>query len=453
VRGPIVVFVGVLSVFGYVASPCRAQEGVRQLRYSGQLVQRDAAGAGVPVRSFVMHAWITGDPAGRAAIFRVDDEGRSALDWTERFGRHVVEADGTLAGPRPRLRYVHLGRPYLLSIPGPLLAHSVALASGATWSDEWDARRMEFTVSGSQRVEPRDCWEVQVSTDVGRWQTLLVQKETDLLVSATLRVFIGQGERFELSVRLEDEELLSNEQAAAAMLPAEALLTLQKEWPTAADAAASGLSPDQLNQVAAALPDLRKLAQGTPWERFVATADSAVTAGRQRAKSVAELADKALGRPAPQFSLTDFDGQPIDRAADAGKVVVLHFWDYRGEPESPFGQVGYLDFLAGKRASEGVKVYGVAVDERAADLQQVAAVRRDVRKFSTQFMRLGYPIALDDGSLLKQFGDPRPLEVPLPLWVVIAPDGTIAHYRTGLYPLDPSRGLEELNAAVSSAIR
>src|SRR5262249_8894099 len=154
------------------------------------------------------------------------------------------------------------------------------------------------------------------------------------------------------------------------------------------------------------------------------------------------LANEHLGKPAPEFTLTGIDGQPVGRPESG--VLVLHFWDYRGSPESPFGQVGYLDFLAGKWKDRGVVVCGVAVDERAADPQQLRLVRRDVQRFSTEFMRLGYRIAVDDGTVLAKFGDPRPLDSPLPLWVVIGPDGRVVHYRSGLYTIDPSQGLAEL---------
>lgn len=95
-------------------------------------------------------------------------------------------------------------------------------------------------------------------------------------------------------------------------------------------------------------------------------------------------------------------------------------------------------------------MYGIAVDERAGDPQQVATVRREVKKFCADLIRVSYPLALDDGSLLQQFGDPRPLDTPLPLWIVIGRDGKVVHYRTGLYTIDPSRGLTELHAVVTA---
>ena len=133
-----------------------------------------------------------------------------------------------------------------------------------------------------------------------------------------------------------------------------------------------------------------------------------------------------------------------------GQVTVLHFWDYRSEPlEEPYGQVGYLDFLYGKRKEAGVKVFGVVVDDRLAEGDEKSAVLRGVRKFKS-FMNLGYPLALDDGSLLKELGDPRALGAKLPLYLVIGPDGHIVQYHVGFHQVDRDRGLKALDDAIEA---
>jgi hypothetical protein len=60
-------------------------------------------------------------------------------------------------------------------------------------------------------------------------------------------------------------------------------------------------------------------------------------------------------------------------------------------------------------------------------------------------------VLLDGGTILKQFGDPRIVGAELPLWVVIGPDGTIAHYHVGFYDVDRNEGLKRLDAAVQEA--
>jgi hypothetical protein len=70
-----------------------------------------------------------------------------------------------------------------------------------------------------------------------------------------------------------------------------------------------------------------------------------------------------------------------------------------------------------------------------------------------EFMNLTYDVAVDDGSLLAQFGDPRALGSPLPLWVVIGHDGKVSHYHIGFYNITPDDGLKELDQAVIDALR
>jgi hypothetical protein len=134
-------------------------------------------------------------------------------------------------------------------------------------------------------------------------------------------------------------------------------------------------------------------------------------------------------------------------------VTVLHFWEYRDEPlEEPYGQVGYLDFLYHQRGRAGVNVYGVAVDGRLADEATIPAARRSARKLK-EFMNLSYPVLLDRGDLLKQLGDPRVLGASLPLFVVIAPDGTVSHFHVGMYEVTREQGLKELDEAVAAALK
>ena len=131
----------------------------------------------------------------------------------------------------------------------------------------------------------------------------------------------------------------------------------------------------------------------------------------------------------------------------------MHFWQYRGEPlTEPYGQVGYLDFLNNKRKKLGVRVIGVNVDERFSNPQQSAAANRSMKNL-VEFMKLGYDLATDDGTILADFGDPRTLGAPLPLWIVIGRDGKVSHYHTGIYNIKPDEGLKQLDDAVIEALR
>jgi peroxiredoxin len=151
--------------------------------------------------------------------------------------------------------------------------------------------------------------------------------------------------------------------------------------------------------------------------------------------------------------LADVAGKSVTQEALAGKVTVLHFWPYRDTPlEEPYGQVGYLDFLVRKRAKDPLQVIGVTVDERVADESQRRSVAAAARKFR-DFMNVGYPIVLDDGTFLKRFGDPRNAGGKLPVFVVIGKDGKVAEYRAGLYDVTPQEGLAELDKIIGKLLQ
>jgi hypothetical protein len=114
--------------------------------------------------------------------------------------------------------------------------------------------------------------------------------------------------------------------------------------------------------------------------------------------------------------------------------------------------VGYLDFLHSRRNKLGVQIYGVAVDSRLGNAATASPAVRQVRKLK-EFMNLSYPVTLDDGTLLKKFGDPQRVGAPLPLWVAIAPDGKVLHYKVGFYSIKPDEGLRELDSVLVEEIR
>ena len=69
------------------------------------------------------------------------------------------------------------------------------------------------------------------------------------------------------------------------------------------------------------------------------------------------------------------------------------------------------------------------------------------------FMNLSYPVLLDDGVVLKQFGDPRLVGSQLPLFVVIGPDSKIEHYFVGCYEVDRDAGLRVLDQVITDTLK
>lgn len=421
-----------------------------ELQYSGVLRALPRGEERIVVKNFDVICLVSesaGDAQQRDVIHLVVEDGSSAVAWPERFGRQTVStaAAGTL-GNAPQILYVHQDRAQLLRVFLPYLPQPAKLAEDAEWSDD----RYRYSVVRSLNVDGRDCWQVE-ATPVSRGSSMLLTVEagTGLIVAGTQRLTMGQGDLFELTWQLDDSKSVAPDVAERSGEAAELLLDLQSKLARQDAGASPALTDEQLNIAADTLAPLQDAAAGTQFEKLAAVISRDVQSQRQRAQSVDELAQKFVGQPAPKFQLQGLDGQPI--TADwADKTLVLHFWDYRDEPlEEPYGQVGYLDFLTSRH--KNVVVYGVAVDPRLRDPSTTGAARRSARKLKS-FMNLGYDIAADaDGAVLKAFGDPTQFEASLPLWVVIAPDGTVVHYRTGYYKVDRDRGLTDLDQAVSAA--
>ena len=166
-----------------------------------------------------------------------------------------------------------------------------------------------------------------------------------------------------------------------------------------------------------------------------------------REGGLSQLVANRVGKPSPAFELPTLNRRGFKSSQLEGKVTILHFWDYLGDPlVEPYGQVGYLDFLYGKRRDEGVQVVGVAVDKRLGTKDREPL--RKIRKLR-QFMNLSYPIALDNGKVLESFGDPRVVGAKLPLYVVIGPDGKVTHYHAGFYQIKVDEGLRQLDAEIN----
>ncbi|MEW4530772.1 MAG: TlpA family protein disulfide reductase [Maioricimonas sp. JB045] len=419
-----------------LTQPATAQSG-RELRYRGKLESVDQRGNRQPVDEFSLLVIIDGEPGtARTAYFAITEDTGDRLPWHERLGQQRQQATDELpAGNDIQFGYRHNDRLRNVTLVPLFVPHEGPLTEGMRWMVDGK----DHTVEGTTRVAGNECWQIEVPDRLGRWQKLAVSKDSDTVLAARRRLFMGQGDRFELSVELESQKDLDAAALEAVRKPLTTLLALKK---TTDD------SDTEESPQADPLEQLTAQAAGTSLADFATLVQRELKANEQRARSVAELADRYVGAPLPEFELQQLDGGAYDRAAWSDKTIVLHFWEYRDEPlEQPYGQVGYLDFLANRVDTDNVVVLGVAVDPRLTIRQTHPAAVRSVRKLK-RFMNLGYEVTLDEGAAIKALGDPRRFESALPLWVVIAPDGKVVHYKVGLYSIDPNRGLEELEALV-----
>jgi alkyl hydroperoxide reductase subunit AhpC len=432
------------------ATPLDHQPAV-ELRYTGTLAAVRRGEGEAVVKKFTLSAFASRPKAERHEIFFVfNEEGGGEWPWPGRFGALSYTTAWQPQQSFPlRLLYTHDGTPSPVGIPAPILVSPEPLGENS----EWQAGRESAEVVGSESRNERDCWKVQVSTNGGRRRMLWVEKSVPLVVACEEKLFLGQGDEFALKMSLESVKPLENAAWDKIGQATAVLAKLRTDMAREPDDIKPELADGQLALASAALETLTPLVPNTALAAISAAMHRDVSGQQQRSDDVSKLASRFVGKAAPDFKLTGLDRKPIDPELLKGKIVVLHFWEYQAEPLlEPYGQVGYLDFLYGKRRKLGVQVVGVAVDEKFGKPDQFASAARGAGRLRT-FMNLAYPIATDDGTLLTKFGDPRQVGAKLPLWVVIAPDGKVVHYQSGLYPVHPDEGLKPLDEVLVPLIR
>ena len=428
-----------------------AQAETRELQYSGTLTQVSRRGdSPAPVKQFDLYAILRSVDSGQECFHVITERGGGGWAWPERFGLAEINGKHQRTGGRPpHVLHLHDGVKYPVETPLPLFEFADRLAADASWT----SGRLEYVVKRSTEIAGKTCWQVEATDNFGRRQSFFVEQNGSLLVAAERRVFMGQGDEFMLRVSLSGSRALEAAEAAKTQAAIGLLQTLQTGLERSEGTTKPELSASQLEATSKALPELVDQTEGLPLNKLVIAMSRDVTAQSQRAGDVASLQKKFVGQPMPGFNLPTLKGEQLDSASLKGRITVLHFWEYQGEPlEEPYGQVGYLDFLLNRRGRLGVHAVGVAVNEGFAKPETQAAAKRSVRKLR-DFMNLGYPIALDGGDLIKRLGDPRELDASLPLWVVVGPDGKIADYHVGVFPINPDEGLRDLDAVIVKLIR
>ena len=411
---------------------------------------------GVPTKkSFELTIVASDAPLAEAAnpaaslLWTLEETGRGSWLWLDHFGIMASDPLARDTGDSgPSLLYVREEGQSVVPLPPLLFSREGDLAVGAEWSEG----RLAYRVTGEKEIAGRKCREIEVKSPFGHKRTLFVDARSPLVAAVRETVFIGQGEQHELILELSANKQLDAEAREAAEEAFAAASSLRKKLERSPRSRQSELSDKQLAAIRADLPAVAKSAAATPLEAVLESAQSNLQSQRGRSAASSALREKIVGKDIGELRLTDVSGKPVTEELLKDKVTILHFWSYRDMPlEEPYGQVGYLDFLVRKRASEPVQVLGVAVDERVADESQRRSVAASVRRFR-DFMNVGYTIALDDGALLARLGDPQKAGGKLPLFVVVGKDGKVAEYHAGLYEVAPQEGLAELDRLVQKLL-
>ena len=439
----------VLSILAAAALPWEPGDAL-ELRYQGELKQIHR-GSETQVKDFSVYLVLHGQEDETLQLdWLVEERGGSGWNWPERMGQMTINSKLQPAGERiPRIMHVHDGVDHPLDVEFPIFAGTNRIADKATWQEgNW-----EWTVGGTKQIGDRTCREVNGVSANGRSRTVCIDTSIPIVVSANRRLFMGRGDQFELSLRLESVSSLSEAQLSRIAAPLATFAALQAKLGREPVATDKDLSDKQLQAIADEAEKFRRQATDTPLAQFANVVLRDVKAQQQRVSELTAVAESMLGRKAPAVDFQWLTEAPEQLPLSPGRITVLHFWDYQDSPlKEPYGQVGYLDFLNNRRRKLGVDVVGVAVHERFGNPQTEPAARRSARKLK-EFMNLGYSLGVDDGSLLKLFGDPRRSGGQLPLWVVVGADGKIIHYRVGYYAVDPRDGLKELDDVLVAEIQ
>ena len=416
------------------------------IRYTAALSYAASNGTSQPVRDFEIRCFVLSQQSGFPVVLYLMDQPSDEQPWYEQFGRVEFDAEGLASPALTRQRHLHEGHSSWIGLRLGVYPGYATLKSGS----EWTEGTLNYRVIDETVVSSQPCWQLEINAPQGRRTTLSIQKSDGAILTAYHRYFVGMGERFDLNLRM--EEMTSTEPAIAetwtkAMVP---LLKLKQELRQ--DPEAETLSPKQLEHAKESLESIDRAADGTPFAALAGVIRREVTANQQREEAVADLATRFVGRPAPPISVKPLEGGLPVQLSLPDQITILHFWGYQDKPlAEPYGQVGYLDFLAQKRKGQ-VQVFGVISDKRIQDSSTAAVALRSARKLR-EFMNIGYPLAVESEGALAAFGDPQKIGVDLPLWIVIGTDGTILHYRVGYYPVDSNRGLEELDGVIEKALQ
>jgi cytochrome c biogenesis protein CcmG/thiol:disulfide interchange protein DsbE len=165
------------------------------------------------------------------------------------------------------------------------------------------------------------------------------------------------------------------------------------------------------------------LALGTALGAIVAGGAGLWGATQEDASPRQRYAQRYVGHPAPDFSLSDLKGNTVRLSQARGKVVLLNFWYSACPPcrrETP-------DLITLHRlyAKSGLEILGVNLD----DILIPEAGHDSLGRFLKEFQP-PYPVLLGDNTVFENYG-----EVPVqPISFLIDRQGNVAHVFWGAYP-------------------
>lgn len=413
--------------------------------YDGQLSQLERGQPAVVVKEFSARTLLQYQDGNQWQASTLISETAAPLPWSEQL---THQSSAAPAMQSTAIGYRHEERMHVISGLFPLLWSPEPLVAGLTWETDGGT----FEVASATSLDGVECWLVNVVTGPARRHQIWVRQDQPIVEMLKQTVFMGQGDRFELSARRTGSVTLTPEVATAEQLVLQRMQALQVSLKRDPQDRQALLTDEQVALAAEQLPSVIAAARTTALDTFLTHVARELEERQSRTDKVTELAAKFVGQPAPPFTLTQQRGGDVSSADLRGKVVILHFWNYEEEPlEQPYGQVGYLDFLAMRYKDRPLAVYGVAVQPELAVASTRDSAIRSIKRLSA-FMKIGYEVTLDTRSALNQFGNPTRLGAELPLWIVLDANGQVVHYHSGYYTIDNAKGLQQLDEIVAGLL-
>lgn len=416
-------------------STALATDAQQEVRFVGNL-SRTVGDEQIVLRDFEV-LLLQGRHSG---FFSILDNEKEGCPWPESFG--LIDNN---TGPRPHLIYGHADSTYTLPLP----ALKLNIPDSAAVGSQWDQNGWSFQIADRSEKDGQEQWKVKGEERRGRRLQATVNS-SGVLQSATMDVFMGQGDKFQLNIEQSSTATVAPDTLKRVESTIDSLIDLQAALGRRADSQLAELSPRQAKLASQAMDSLSQQAKDTPLQETVLRIRRDVTRQQRRITQAMERQQQLINSDAPKFSLNLISGKTLESSAVVGKTVVLHFWAYSDKPlTEPYGQVGYLEYLFNQRKPDNVTVIGIATNPGLQVEDQSRTAKRSARKLA-EFMNLSYPIGYDNGTLIRSLGDPRESGGELPLWVVISPEGKVAHYQAGFYEVDSRAGLKKLNAVLDA---
>ena len=153
---------------------------------------------------------------------------------------------------------------------------------------------------------------------------------------------------------------------------------------------------------------------------FVTLAAAAFAAAVIAAGPTACAGARVESSPAPDFSLTDLDGQARTLSAYKGKVLILNFW----ATWCPPCRVEIPDFVDAYKElkGQGLEILGVSVDDLSANA---------VRDW-TRAKGVNYPVAMATEKIVRDY---QPVDF-IPTTIIIDRQGQIRYRQSSMMDKD-----------------